>query len=254
MVKHIFLLISIFIFLNSCNNNWEQITEKKQPISHEIWDGLLKKHVQKDGFVNYKGFQSDTQVLDEYLNILSASHPQKSWSKAEQMAYWINAYNAFTVKLIIDNYPVESIKDIKKGIPFVNSVWDIKFINIQGIEYDLNNIEHSILREYYNDARIHAAINCASFSCPLLRNEAFVAQKLEAQLEDATHKFINDPLRNNITSERAEISKIFLWFGGDFKKDKGSIRNFLKQYSDVKITDETKINHMDYDWSLNDSK
>jgi Protein of unknown function, DUF547 len=223
-----------------------------KPITHERWDGLLKKYVQPDGFVDYKGFQQDTVELNRYLAQLQAAHPNdKNWSRNEQMAYWINAYNAFTIQLVLRNYPVASIKDIKKGIAFVNSVWDVKFIRIQGYVYDLNNIEHNILRPVYKDARVHAAVNCASWSCPRLRAEAYTADRLEAQLDDAMRSFINDPLRNRVSADKAEVSEIFKWFGGDFDRDAGSLRAYLKRYAPV-MTDKTPVSHIDYDWRLNE--
>lgn len=222
------------------------------PVSHDIWDGLLKKYVHANGLVDYKGFQKDSTQLNKYLDLLASTHPEKSWSKEEQMAYWINAYNAFTVKLIINHYPVSSIKDIKNGIAFINSVWDIKFINLKGQVYDLNNLEHGILRKEFDDARIHAAINCASYSCPKLRNEAYVASKLDAQLQDAMIGFINDPLRNEVNSESAQLSKIFTWFSGDFKKNAGSIRDFINRFAKTKLKTTGKIEYKDYDWRLNE--
>ena len=221
------------------------------PITHELWDSLLQKHVKESGEVNYKGFIQDSSSFNKYLLLLQQNHGNDRWTKAQQLAYWINVYNAFTVKLIVDNYPTESIKDIKKGIPFINSVWDIKFIKIEGITYDLNNIEHDILRKKYEEPRIHFAINCASISCPRLRNEAFTAEKLEQQLLDQTKHFLRSPIKNKITANRLELSKIFKWFGSDFKK-KGSLIDFLNQYSTVKINSEAKIDYMDYDWNLNE--
>ena len=107
---------------------------------------------------------------------LRKGHPNdKHWTETEQLAYWINAYNAFTVELILDHYPVASIRDIKEGVPFINSVWDIDFIKIEGKTYSLNDIEHRILRREFDEPRIHFAIVCASISCPKLRNEAFEA-------------------------------------------------------------------------------
>lgn len=252
MFKHLFF--AVLLILSSTMGGQTAANTLEPPISHEIWDGLLKKHVQQDGFVDYKGFVNDRAQLDKYLSLLSSTHPDDSWSRAEQMAYWINAYNAFTVKLIVDHYPVASIKDIKRGIPFVNTVWDIKFIEIQGQKYDLNNIEHGILRKEFKDARIHAAVNCASYSCPRLRGEAFTAAKLEAQLDDAMRIFVNDPLRNQITAEKGELSAIFNWFSGDFKDDAGSVRAFVNQYAKEKLKPDAKITHLDYDWSLNDMK
>jgi hypothetical protein len=224
-------------------------------VSHAIWDKLLNSHVDKEGFVDYKGFIRDSVKFNEYLAILSAANPKAdNWSREEQMAFWINAYNAFTVKLIIDNYPVSSIKDIKKGIAFVNSVWDIQFIHIGGDTYDLNNIEHSILRSKFKDARIHAAINCASYSCPALRDEAYTAAKLDAQLTDAMRKFVNDPRRNKVSAKKAEISEIFKWFRKDFTRDAGTVRDFLNRYADKKLDANGRITHIDYDWKLNESK
>lgn len=244
--KFLNITIAIHLFLSMAGASLPGV------ITHEQWDVLLKKHVKADGFVDYNGFVQDSVALNEYLQLLSSSHPQSSWSKSQEMAYWINAYNAFTIKLIVDHYPVSSIKDIKRGIPFVNTVWDIKFIEIEGQAYDLNKIEHGILRKKFKDARIHAAVNCASVSCPRLRNEAFTADRLDEQLDDAMRGFINDHFRNNISAGKAELSSIFSWFKGDFKNASGSLENFINQYAEQKINDNTKINFMNYDWSLND--
>jgi hypothetical protein len=257
-MKKAFLMIvlalgTLVIWFTCTNCRTIRNSSDSKPITHEIWDGLLKKHVGLDGFVDYKGFIRDSAELNRYLKVLESVHPNdKNWSRNEQMAYWINAYNAFTVQLIVRNYPVASIKDIRRGLAFVNSVWDIQFIHIQGFTYDLNNIEHNILRPIYKDARVHAAVNCASYSCPKLRPEAFTAIKLEAQLDDAMAGFINDPVRNHITAQKAEISEIFKWFKGDFERDGKSLRDFINRFSTVKITDQTEITHLDYNWKLNE--
>ncbi len=236
----------------ACSANSQDVKPPREPVSHDLWDELLQKHVNAEGLMNYKGMQRDSARLNRYLRLLSGAHPQSSWTEAEQMAYWINAYNAFTVKLILNHYPVESIKDIKRGIPLVNSVWDIRFIKIQDQTYDLNQIEHQILRPLFKDARIHAAINCASFSCPRMLRHAFTAVNLDQQLDTAMRGFINDPLRNRITSDKAEVSAIFSWFSGDFKRDAGSIRAYLNRYSKIKISETGKISFLNYDWRLND--
>lgn len=223
-------------------------------VSHDLWDGLLKKHVDAEGFVNYKGFIKDSVVLNKYLAVLSSTHPKDNWSREAQMAYWINAYNAFTVKLIVGNYPVASIRDIKNGIPFVNTVWDIKFINIQGKVYDLNNIEHDILRKTFKDARIHAAVNCASYSCPKLWGEAFVAARLDQQLDSAMRAFVNDPLRNRVNAGKAELSQIFSWYSGDFIEEAGSVRAYINKYAKVKLEPSGKVSYIDYIWTLNEKK
>jgi hypothetical protein len=249
------LLFAILFWFTCSNCRSIQRKVDSKPVTHEIWDALLKKHVAADGFVRYKGFIQDSAELNRYLRLLETAHPSdQGWTRAEQMAYWINAYNAYTVQLIVRNYPTESIKDIKRGLAFVNSVWDIKFIKIQGFTYDLNNIEHNILRPVFKDARIHAAVNCASYSCPKLLNEAYTAERLEKQLDSSMRSFVNDPLRNQITAEKAKISEIFKWFKGDFERDAGSVRAYLNRYADTKLTDKTDLSYLDYLWSLNDAK
>ncbi len=246
------LVASCTLLLPACKVAYPTTLSDRSPVSHDGWTKLLQEHVNDEGFVDYQGFIQDSALLNQYLNLLSTAHPQKAWPDAEQMAYWINAYNAFTVKLILDHYPVESIKDIKSGIAFVNSVWDIKFIDIQGQQYDLNNIEHGILRPHFNDARIHGAINCASYSCPRLRDEAYVPERLDEQLDDAMRQFINDPRRNKISRDQAQISEIFKWFSGDFKEDAGSVREFINRYAEEPIGANVEIGYVEYDWRLND--
>ncbi len=223
---------------------------------HSSFNALLKKHVDADGWVNYDEFLKDKEQLTAYLDLLKSNPPNKStWSTNEQLAYWINAYNAFTVDLVLQHYPLESIKDIgsKIQVPFVNSPWDIKFIEIDGEKYDLNNIEHGIIRKQFDEPRIHFAVNCASYSCPLLRNEAYTADKLDEQLDDQTRRFINDPKRNKITSKKAQLSKLFSWYTGDFTKN-SSLKEFIGKYSDEEVSKSTKISYLNYQWQLNSQK
>lgn len=223
--------------------------------SHELFDKLLKRNVSPRGDVNYKGFIKDTVALNQYLNLLSKTPPdEKTWTREEQMAYWINAYNAFTIKLITKYYPVKSIKDIgsKIQIPFINTPWDIKFILIGKEKLDLNNIEHEKLRKRFDEPRIHMALVCASKSCPILLNEAFDARRLEEQLSQQSRAFLADPFRNNVTADKAQLSMIFNWYAMDFNKKGGSVREFVNRYSEVKIKPDAKISHLDYDWGLNE--
>ena len=258
------LLLLVFSLFNY--SNVSNIKNTSIPIDHTVFDNLLKKHVAVDGAVNYKGFIEDKVEFEKYLTLLKNNHPNKrNWSKEEQLAYWINAYNAFTVKLIIDHYPVKSIKDIKSGVVFVNSVWDIKFINIEEQEYDLNNIEHGIIRKEFDEPRIHFAVNCASYSCPRLRNEAFTAEKLEAQLEDQTRKFFNDTRKNQIISkDKIILSSILKWYSTDFT-EKGFLSRlfggngrseklirFVNPYVDIDISKNAEVEFMDYRWDLNE--
>lgn len=224
------------------------------PPSHQIWDQLVKTHVKSNGMVDYKGFIKDKAKLEQYLKLISENAPdRKTWSKNQQLAYWINAYNAFTVKLIVDNYPTQSIRDLgpKLKIPLIKDVWHYKFFKIGGVESSLDEIEHSIIRKEFDEPRIHFAINCASVSCPPLLNEAFVPEKLDSQLQKVAVAFINDPTRNKITPDAVQISSIFLWFKGDFTQ-KGSLVDFLNQYSKVKIKSNAKVSHLDYNWNLNE--
>lgn len=212
-------------------------------IDHQKWNRLLQKHVTTNGNVDYLGFKNDRNQLQTYLDELSANVPQKSWSKNAVLAYWINAYNAFTVKLILDHYPVKSIKDIKRP-------WDQEFIGLGDRTYSLGDIEHDILREM-NEPRIHFAINCASFSCPELANKAYTEQNLEQQLDTAAKTFVNDKTKNMIKADYIEISKIFKWFSGDFETQ-GTLIDFLNKYSKVKIDSDAKVKYKDYNWSLNE--
>ena len=215
-------------------------------------DSLLYKHVSTEGRVDYPGFIQDRPRLDQYMDLLSAHHPNdKYWSPDEQMAYWINAYNAFTVILILDHYPIQSIKDIKKGIPFINSVWDIRNINIEGEVYDLNKIEHSILRKKFKDPKVHFAINCASHSCPKLSNRAYLSNGLEEQLKLATTNFLQDTTKNILSKQALSLSKIFKWFGSDFKAH-GSIQQFILTHQSLEINPTASIHFLPYNWSLNE--
>lgn len=228
------------------------VAANKQAPSHAIWHALLQQHVSPEGWVDYAGMQASQTQLDAYLTLLSQKTPSDSWSETEKLAYWINAYNAFTVKLIVHNYPLESIKELNPSpyIPLVNSVWTQKFFKLNGRPTNLDEIEHKILRKQFNEPRIHFAINCASVSCPILRDEAYMSDKLESQLQDQAKRFINDNLRNKISPDRIHISRIFQWFKGDFTKE-GNLITFLNKYSEVEIASDAKVDFLKYDWGLN---
>ncbi len=251
-MRKIIFIIALLPFLSCANSNENSIPElayaienqnSTKALDHQKWHTLLQKHVSDKGNVDYQGFKKDAKALQVYLDELAANVPQKSWSRNAILAYWINAYNAYTVKLILDNYPVKSIKDIKDP-------WGKKFFTLGTKKYSLEEIEHEILRKM-NEPRIHFAINCASFSCPNLSNQAYTETKLETQLEAGAKAFVNDKTKNTISKDKIEISKIFDWFSGDFKT-KGSIIDYLNQYSVIKINKNAKVKFKDYNWSLND--
>lgn len=226
---------------------------RAQVFSHKSWSELLKSNVNSNGSVDYRSMLKDSFQLNGYLKILSDNPPTQSWTINESKAYWINAYNAFTVQLILRNYPIRSIKDIGSRIPFINSSWDIPFISIGTEILSLNTIEHLILRKKYKDPRIHMALVCASRSCPVLKNEAYTGGSLDVQLDEQCYKFLADPARNKLHASTPKISQLFKWYASDFKKSGGIIK-FINKYSVVKIKKNAHIDYLDYDWSLNEKQ
>lgn len=221
----------------------ETLEKPIETFNHTAWNNLLQKYVSNNGNVNYKGFKSNHTALRNYISSLSENLPTESWSKNEKLAYWMNAYNAMTVDLIVRNYPLKSIKDIDK--PWEQRLWELgdKW-------YNLEEIEHQILRKM-NEPRIHFGIVCASYSCPKLLNEAFEASNVGAQLTKATKEFLSDSKRNNISANKIKLSKIFSWFAKDFKQD-GSLIDFLNKYSEITISKNAKKSFKEYIWTLNE--
>ena len=240
--------------INLFNKKIKPVEGTSQPISHDIWDGLLERHVKADGNVDYASLLEERSTFDEYIKLLENNHPNPTnWSRDESIAFWINTYNAFTIQKVLDHYPVGSIKDIKGGITFISSIWDQKFIYIEGREYDLNNIEQGILRKYYKEPRIHFAVNCASISCPPLANFAYTGDELDDQLDLMARRFLEDTSKNIITPDLLQLSKVFSWYKGDFK-DGQSLTEYINQYTSVDIQKSAKIKYLPYDWGLNDIK
>ena len=244
--------------------------------SHKAWDDLLKKHVRyvqngNASQVSYAGFARDRAalkaVLDDYQKVTRAEFD--GWSKPQQQAFLINAYNALTVEKILTRYPgIKSIRDF--GTVFGNP-WKDRFFTLFGQPSYLDAIEHEILRKdgLYDEPRVHVAVVCASIGCPMLRNDAFIAETLEAQLEDGMRRFLSDRTRNryNPQTRKLEVSKIFDWYGKDFEKGhKGytSLKATLAKYSDL-LADKTDerdlvkdkradVVFLEYDWALNDAR
>jgi hypothetical protein len=224
---------------------------------HGEWDKILKSHVSPSGKVDYK--KIPVKQLDKYLDYVRVVEEKnyKKWDANKRKAFLINAYNAFTVKLVLENYPLKSIKDI--GTLLTNT-WkqEYKFLSLfQGKIKTLDAIEHDTLRKDFKDYRIHAAVNCASVSCPKLRNEAYVGSKLDLQLDDAMRMWLADKGRNHFSKEEARISKIFDWYSSDFEKWGGGIHKVLLQYGPPEAREAFKygtpsIKYMKYDWNLND--
>ncbi len=233
------------------------------------WDGLLKKHVRwlpdgKQSRVDYAGFQAERAALGGVLKSLSGVTQDQfdGFTREQQMAFLVNAYNAFTVELILTKYPdLKSIKDL--GSIF-RSPWKNEFFTLLGAKRHLDWIEHEQLRPRYAEPRIHAAVNCASIGCPALRDEAFTATRLEAQLADGMRRFMADRTRNRVRDGTVEVSMIFKWFSEDFEQG----HRGWKRVEDVFATHAADLSddpavqarlreralpvaHLDYDWSLN---
>ena len=215
----------------------------QEAFNHSAWNDLLQKHVSSQGNVNYEGFKTEHAALKNYIQSLSKNIPTQTWTKAEKFAYWINAYNALTIDLIVKHYPLKSIKDI-------DSPWEQRLWKLGDKWYNLEDIEHNILRKM-NEPRIHFGIVCASVSCPKLQNTAFEVSKLEEQLTTATKEFLADSTKNNLSKNRIKISKIFKWFSSDFKEN-GSLVDFINKYSEIVISQSASKSYKDYNWNLNE--
>ena len=212
----------------------------------ETFDSLLKKYVTSDGVVDYKGMLSEKESLTSYINYLKNTKPEKTWSANKTKAFWINAYNAYTINLILENYPISSIMKINNG-----KAWDVKMAEVGGVTYTLNEIEHEQLRAVYKDPRIHVGVNCASFSCPPLANFAFTETNVESELEQLMKRFVNDPKRNVLTPKKVSLSKIFEWYQGDFTTE-GKLIDYIKKYATIELAKKTKVRYLEYNWNLNE--
>ncbi|MFP6582033.1 MAG: DUF547 domain-containing protein [Candidatus Hydrogenedentota bacterium] len=249
-------------------------------ISYDDYSTLLKNYVDDQGRVDYKGLQADRAALDAFVASLGAVDPDSydGWSTETKMALWINAYNAITLKAIIDHYPIEkgglinSIRYPKNSIRQIDGVWKKHTTRVAGRTVTLDAIEHDILRKEFEDPRIHVAIVCASVSCPPLLDEAFVAERLNAQLDDQSVQFFAGKKWFRIDSDKNKVylSAILDWFDEDFVghynagntisdhgKKKGAILDFARTYAhdhqaEYLTTATYKVSFLDYDWSLNE--
>lgn len=201
---------------------------------------FLGKYVSAAGNVNYASIKSNKTELNEIIAEFKQSTPSSSWSKNQKLAFWINTYNIFTIKLIVDNYPTSSITKI------ASKPWDKKIVTIGDKVYSLDYVENGIIRKQFNEPRIHFALNCASESCPILLNKAYTASNLSTYLTSQTKKFLNDTSKNSFSKKEAKISKIFDWYKADFP----DVMGFIKKYYPMDYTPK-KTTYMDYSWDLN---
>ena len=237
--------------------------------THALWDALARQYVHwlPDGVqsrVDYRGLAKDRDRLKVALAAMSAvgTAAFDRWTRAQQMAFLVNAYNAFTVELILTGGPdLQSIKDLGS---IVRSPWRKPFFMLLGARHHLDWIEHEQLRARYGEPRLHAALTCASISCPALRPEAFVATRLDAQLDDSMRRFLADRTRNRAVGDRLEVSMIFKWYADDFAQGHGGLRSvtdlfarYAAQLSDDPAVQAAlkrgtvPVTYLPYDWSLN---
>lgn len=232
---------------------WNQSNETNNAtISHQAWDSILNKYLAATGqhhLFDYANVSSsDKNALKGYIKNLADIDP-RDYSKAQQYAYWVNLYNAITVDLIVDNYPLKSIT--KLGGLFTFGPWGDDVVNIAGKDLTLNDIEHRILRPIWNDPRTHYAVNCASLGCPNLQLLAFTAENTETLLEQAASSFVNNDKGVVVNGNDAQLSSIYEWFVADFGGNEAGVIAHLKQYrTDLELTNDSNINY-DYDWDLN---
>lgn len=253
------IFISFIISLNS----YSQI---------ENYDLLLKENVDSNGKINYKSIKKDSSKLNSYLTYLANTKPDSTWNDDMKKAFWLNAYNAYTIKIIVDNYPPKNLSVEKEktgseghnvGFTITNvkmpsimyiqkegkDAWNIPFANVGGKTYTLNQIEHGIIRKKFNDGRIHTGLNAASISGPTFVNYAFSGENIDESLEKLMKSFINDPSKNKISKDEVVLSKVFEWYPEDFNM--GDILMFINKYSNVEVVPNASIKFLKYNWDLN---
>jgi hypothetical protein len=234
-------------------------------VDHAVWDGLLRAHVVqgKDGLnrVAYAKFKPDHAKLKAYLAALQATDVSKL-DRPEQFAFWANLYNAKTIDVVLDKYPVKSIKEVSLGGGIKSLVgggpWQAKIITVAGVAMSLDDIENEVMRPTFKDPRVHYSVNCASVGCPNLLAEALTGAKLEAQLEAGAKAFINSPRGIVIEGGKAKASSIYDWFRADFGGTDAAVIAHMKKYAEpalkAKLDTLTAISNHDYDWALADAK
>ncbi|WP_029894683.1 DUF547 domain-containing protein [Desulfohalovibrio reitneri] len=225
-------------------------------VDNSLYADLLAEHVTADGLVDYQGLRADQAKLANYLDVLARTEPDVL-PRLERKAFFINTYNAWTLKLILDHWPVDSIKDIGG---WFGSPWDIEFIPLDENQVSLDHIEHDILRPEFNDPRIHFAVNCASMGCPKLMDEPFSAGRLDEQLDRRTWATINDPDYVRLEGGTLYVSEIFDWFQEDWGGE-DEVALFVKRFADKGLAsrigavgNDLELKYIDYDWSLNDAR
>lgn len=260
LLTAVVLVILSFPAFATDTATWNKSNEQNNAgIDHQVWNGLLQRYVVTSDPSGINLFRyaevtdTDRKSLKDYLSALQSVDP-RGFRRDEQMAYWINLYNALTIDLILENYPVGSIKKTGSKL-FSFGPWDDPIANVAGHSITLNDIEHKILRPIWKDRRIHYAVNCASRGCPDLSPQAYTRHNLEAQLEKGAHDYVNHPRGASLSDNTLKVSSIYHWYAEDFGDSEGSLIDHLKTYADPDFkarldTFSGSVDH-DYDWSLN---
>jgi hypothetical protein len=212
--------------------------------AYEKLNTFLGKYVSYGGNVNYSSINSNKALLEEITREFESNFPGTGWSSAQKLTYWINAYNVYTIKLIVDNYPTSSITNITA------KPWHKKFIKLNGSAYSLNQIENDIVRKQFNEPRIHFALNCGSISCPVLLNKAYTPGTVYSKMTSQTKRFLNDASKNTYGEKEVQISQIFDWYGEDFTKGGKTVFDFINKYRTDQL-DKQKVTYQEYSWDLN---
>ncbi len=225
------------------------------PFSHDLFNQVLQEHVE-DGRLDYAKLKANPEQFEKYLDQLASAKPDEM-SYNEQMAFWINAYNALVIKGVIDRYPIKSVKKVKLFNGFFSR---LKF-QVAGETYALDHIEHDIIRKEFVDPRIHFALVCASISCPPIENKVYLPETVEERLDVVTLKFVTAPEKVRLDREkrRVYLSKIFKWYKEDFTEGYEGVADFLSDYlspddAEFVLAEDVEFHYLEYDWNLNDIK
>ena len=265
-------LAGALVFTGGFGPSWESDEPELMPywkasnassgktVNHDGWDALLKRYVRTDKtglnrFAYGRMTDSDKARLSGYVNKLTKMKIT-GFTRDEQLAYWLNLYNSLTIKVIVDHYPVRSIRDIdiSPGI-FSNGPWGRKLVRVEGRELSLDDIEHRILRPIWRDPRIHYGVNCASIGCPNLQDRAFTGKNAGKLLNIGARQYINSPRGVSISKDKVTVSKIYSWFPYDFGNSEKGVLLHLIKYADPKLAAQLRklgrIHDAEYDWGLN---
>lgn len=243
--------------------HWSASAPSKVGLDHTVWNDFLSRNVQvgRDGInrIAYgKVSKKDREALRDYLEKMQGV-PIRRFKRDEQRAYWINLYNAATVEVVLDHYPVKSILkiDISPGL-FAKGPWKKKLLTVDGEKVSLDDIEHRILRPIWKDPRTHYAVNCASLGCPNLQPQAYTPGNMEALLDAGARAYVNHPRGATLAKGRLIVSSIYVWFQADFGGDDAGVIAHLKKYAEPELkkqlAEARRINDDEYDWSLNDAR